>query len=86
MLPMDMSFWGRSANLHAGVRACHQFHSQNKAYPHTGKFIEADEAAILAMARDFNLEELNEDVVRSVSRYATSSLCPLSAFFGGIVA
>ena len=40
----------------------------------------------MAMAKDFKLEELNEDVVRSVSRYATSSLCPLSAFFGGIVA
>jgi ubiquitin-activating enzyme E1 len=85
-LPMDMSFWGRSANIHAGVRACHQFFSQHKKYPHADKFNEADEVAILEITKSYKLEELNEDVVKSVSRYSNSSITCLCAFFGGIVA
>lgn len=85
-LPMDMSFWGRSANIHAGVRACHEWHQSNKSYPHAAKFTESDEQKILDMVKSYKLEEVNEDVVKAVSRYANSSICSLAAFFGGIVA
>jgi len=47
---MDMSFWGRSANIHAGVRACHEYHQENKRYPHADKFSESDEATIMGKA------------------------------------
>ena len=78
-----MSFWGRSANIHAGIRAIHDFHQEMNRYPAD---TDADIEACMKFAKSLGQEDLMEDVVKAVTRFSTSSLCPLSAFFGGIVA
>jgi len=47
---------------------------------------DADIEACMKFAKGLGQEDLMEDVVKAVTRFSNSSLCPLSAFFGGIVA
>jgi hypothetical protein len=37
-------------------------------------------------AGNFSVENVEESVIRNLGRFANCSICPLSAFFGGLIA
>ena len=92
MLPtVDMRAWGRSDSLHCALRAIHEFHSQHKRYP---EFTDAD--AVLELAKAINqkakesnghhVEELDLEAVKKCAMFASCSIVPQAAMFGGIIA
>lgn len=87
----DMRNWGRSDHLHIALRAVHAFHQQNGRYP---EFDDADAVSTLAKAineeaknkEQHFCDELDDMCVRMSAKFASCSLVPQCAFFGGIVA
>jgi ubiquitin-activating enzyme E1 len=92
MLPtVDMRAWGRSDSLHCALRAIHEFHSQHKRYSEI-----ADADAVLELAKAINqkakesnghhVEELDLEAVKKCAMFASCSIVPQAAMFGGIIA
>jgi len=90
--PPDLAKFGRSEQLHAALFGISQFAQANGRYP-----AEADHDAVLALtnaamdanqkADEGNLKvEIEADVFRKAVSWTGSSISPMSAFFGGIIA
>lgn len=82
MLPVcDLAKFGRSDNLHISLRAIHTFHTKHKRYPEIG---DSDEISQLSKNinieakknGEFSVDDLDDEVIRKASMFATSSLVP----------
>jgi ubiquitin-activating enzyme E1 len=83
----DMRFWGRSNHTHCAVRALHQFHEENKRYPAHGNEAEVQAVYDAACKLWDNADEaLDEKFVKVSARFASCSISPMAAFFGGFLA
>ena len=91
LMPADDRFIDRSSQLHIALRTLHAFHSEHNRYPDLG-----DGDALSALSKTINAEakskdelyadELDDSIIRKVGESAKSSLVPMTAFFGGIIA
>jgi ubiquitin-activating enzyme E1 len=97
LITPDLAKFGRPSQLHVAFEALEQFAKDRGGRlpsPHS----EADETAVLEAAKavckaahdggDAHQlpEEVEEDIIRTVARFAAFELQPLAAFYGGIVA
>jgi ubiquitin-activating enzyme E1 len=81
----DLRFFGRSDQIHVGVRALYAFYDNQGRYPNGS---EAEVAQVLELAnkiKDADVE-LDEPVIKNLARFAEASITSTCAFFGGIVA
>lgn len=83
MLFTDGSKFGRAEQLHVGFRAIWDFQSEHGG---TSPRTKNQVARVVELAKSYNSEHFDESVVRTLAKYATCELQPLSAFFGGVVA
>lgn len=91
---IDLSSFGRPEQLHIGLQAIHKFQIKNKRFP-KNKRTEVHE--VLKLAKEVNTElkkdknahsvdKLDEEVIKLMAKYARNQICPLTSFFGGIIA
>jgi ubiquitin-activating enzyme E1 len=90
-MPADDRFIDRSSQLHIALRTLHAYHSQHGRYPDL-----EDADSLSALSKTINAEakskdelyadELDDSIIRKVGVSAKSSLVPMTAFFGGIIA
>jgi ubiquitin-activating enzyme E1 len=89
----DLRCWGRSDQLHIAFHAILDFQKENNRFPDNNC---DDVNACLEIAKRINesnkanegitVEELETEVLKNAFRFAKSSLSPMAAFFGGVVA
>lgn len=89
----DLRFFGRSEHLHIYFHAVLQFQKDHGRLPNNN---EEDYQIVLTNAKKINesnketegitVEEIDEKVLRNVASFTKSSLSPMAAFFGGVVA
>lgn len=88
----DLAKFGRSDQLHAALFGITEFVAKNNKYPET-----SDKDTCLALAKAFmeknqgedqgnHNPDVEDDVFSKAVSYAGSSISPMAAFFGGIVA
>jgi ubiquitin-activating enzyme E1 len=89
----DLAKFGRSEQLHAALYGIVAFTKAEGRYPETAdvkKCMELAQAEMKAnVAQDegnMTLESIEEDVFTKAVSYSASSISPMAAFFGGIVA
>mmetsp|Transcript_100648 Transcript_100648/g.285194 ORF Transcript_100648/g.285194 Transcript_100648/m.285194 type:complete len:1034 (-) Transcript_100648:329-3430(-) len=93
----DLGKFGRSEQLHLAVQAVRMYRERNGHLPAVRDVPSA--AACVQIAKELNqarkaegpdralfVEEVEEDVVKSVAFFARCMICPMSAFLGGVVA
>jgi ubiquitin-activating enzyme E1 len=90
-MPADDRFIDRSSQLHIALRTLHAFHSEHNRYPDLG-----DGDALSVLSKTINAEakskdelyadELDDSIIRKVGESSKSSLVPMTAFFGGVIA
>ena len=88
MEPVDYKLFGRGEQLHVGIYAVHQFRDKEGRYPENNQ---ADLDKVVALAKEVaadvkTIEAIEEDVVRKIAAYSTSSITSLSAMMGGFIA
>lgn len=82
----DLAKFGRSEQLHAALFGIHAYVLKHAKYPASGDVEEVLQlATAAAKTNGFEVEIENEVFAKAVS-YAASSVSPMAAFFGGIVA
>ena len=89
----DQSKWGRADQSHLAVRAIHKFQVHNGRYPENN---EDEVQQVLKYAQEINklskeaekhnVDEIDEDFIKTAARFATCSITAQSAFFGGAIA
>ncbi|XP_060993873.1 ubiquitin-like modifier-activating enzyme 1 [Dama dama] len=88
----DFSKYSRSAQLHIGFQALHQFCAQHGRSPRPHSEKDAAELVTLAEAvKDQALpavqqDSLDEDLIRKLAYVAAGDLAPMNAFIGGLAA
>ena len=84
----DMNFWGRSDQLHVGLVTIFEFLAKEGRLPQMEDANSCWELAqSLIKNKTVNLEvELEEEVIKNCVSFSRSSISPMSAFFGGIIA
>lgn len=91
----DLEKWGRPEHLHIALLSLLDFVFQNKRLPTLND--EADAAQFLELYKKQNshtleiegsvkVEEVNEELVKNIARFADAQTSPHAAFFGGIIA
>lgn len=90
----DLGFFDRPGVLHVALQGVLRFHLTNGRLPSN---TQEDIKACLDFSKTINdelkategawsIDEFDEAIFSNVSRFATASLSPVSAFFGGVVA
>jgi ubiquitin-activating enzyme E1 len=89
----DLRYFGRSEQLHLAYLAIWDF---QRTHGRVSTNNEEDIQTVLATVKRINeenkssegitVEEIDEKVVRNVATFAPSSISPMAAFFGGVVA
>ena len=91
----DWRFFGHSEQIHFGVLALYEFHKKNGRLPLCNNEEETkwclDKATEFNTAQKstegaFNVEEIDEKLLKTLFNGAAASISPLAAFYGGIVA
>jgi len=92
----DMAKFGRSEQLHFAVQAVMAYREKHGNLPAVRDAAAAEECVQLAKeinekrktAGDaaMSVEEIESDIVKKVSMFARSVICPMAAFLGGVVA
>ncbi len=89
----DLRFFGRSDSTHLGLLALWAFQTANKKFPETDE----DAAWCLTHAKEIaaknkeaqkglQVDEIDEEVIRTLCRFSKVQISPMAAFFGGILA
>jgi ubiquitin-activating enzyme E1 len=88
MLPIpDLGKFGRSDQLHASLFGIHQFVKANKRYPTSADVGACMDLATAQLKNGNGIEvEIEKETFEKAVANAGSSISPMAAFFGGIVA
>lgn len=82
----DLSKFGRSEQLHAALFGIYSFVLEHKRYPGEAD-VQACKDLATSKINDFKFQvEIEDEVFANAVRFSASSISPMSAFFGGIVA
>eukprot|EP01029_Cantina_marsupialis_P025046 TRINITY_DN6569_c0_g2_i1.p1 TRINITY_DN6569_c0_g2~~TRINITY_DN6569_c0_g2_i1.p1 ORF type:complete len:1058 (-),score=389.83 TRINITY_DN6569_c0_g2_i1:160-3264(-) len=99
LITPDFAKFGRPQQLHVAFQALHMFYAANKHMPKPNDESHCDE--VFRLAQQFNadqteiaakgeaaivLEELDEDIIKTVARYASCEITPMASFHGGMLA
>jgi len=86
----DLAKFGRSDQLHAALYGIREFVLVNKKYPAEGDIQACKDLATAMMKKGKEGEclqlDIEDDCFKKAISYSSSSISPMAAFFGGIMA
>lgn len=91
---VDLSCFGRPEQLHIGLQAIYRFQVKNKRLPKNKR---ADVHEVVKNAKEinsqykkdknaFSVDKLEDKIIKLMAKFSRNQICPLTSFFGGIVA